>query len=178
MNYLIKYYNNIVRYDLSNKFNYKNINKIPKIKTIILNFGCKTSDLKKLSLSFLALQLISKTRGKLSLTRKSNIFFKIRKGQPVGCQIIIKKKKMFRIILYLYKIMLNTKYDLIFRHDFYKSITLNISNLFNFNIIENNYFLFSNINNINITIIFDNNTNNEILFILNSLKIINEEKHK
>jgi len=174
MNYLIKYYNNIIRYDLSNKFNYKNISKIPKIKTIILNFGCKTSDLKKLSLSFLALQLISKTRGKVNLTRKSNVFFKIRKGQPVGCQIIIKKKKMFRIILYLYNIMLNSKYNLIFRHDFYKSITFNISNLFNFNIIENNYFLFNDVNNINITVVFDNNMNNEILFILNSLKIINE----
>ena len=178
MNYLVKYYNNIIRYDLSIKYNYKNINKIPKIKSIILNFGCKTSDLKKLSLSFLILQLITKKRGKLNLTKKSNVFFKIRKGQPVGCQVIIKRKYIYRIILYLYKILSNIKYNLIFKHKFYKSITFNISNLFNFNIIENNYFLFNNINNMNITIIFNDNINNEMFFILNSLKIINKEKHK
>ena len=92
MNCLEKYYNKFIKYDLILKFNYKNIKKIPKIKSIILNFGCKTSDLKKLSLSFLILQLITKKQCKLNFSKKSNIFLKIRKGQPVGCQIILKKK--------------------------------------------------------------------------------------
>ena len=39
MNCLEKYYNKFIKYDLILKFNYKNIKKIPKIKSIILNFG-------------------------------------------------------------------------------------------------------------------------------------------
>ena len=172
MNCLEKYYNKFIKYDLILKFNYKNIKKIPKIKSIILNFGCKTSDLKKLSLSFLILQLITKKQCKLNFSKKSNIFLKIRKGQPVGCQIILKKKLMYKIIFYLFKIISNIKYTLTLKINNSKSISFNIFNLFNFNIIENNYIFFNNINNINIIIIFDNNYTNEISFILNCLKFI------
>ena len=177
MNILEKHYNNFIKYNLALKFNYKDINKIPKIKSIILNFGCKTSDLKKLSLSFLILQLITKKRGKLTLSKKSNIFLKIRKGQPVGCQVILKKKSKYKIAFYLFKIISNINYNLTFKLNKSKSVTFNIFNIFNFNIIENNYILFNGVNKINITLLFDNNINNEILFILNCLRFLKNEKH-
>ena len=178
MNILEKHYNNFIKYNLALKFNYKNINKIPKIKSIILNFGCKTSDLKKLSLSFLILQLITKKRGQLTFSKKSNIFLKIRKGQPVGCQVILKKKSKYKIAFYLFKIFSNNKYNFSLKLNKSKSITFNLFNIFNFNIIENNYILFNGLNNINITLLFDNDINNEILFILNGLKFLKNDKHQ
>ena len=178
MNYLEKYYNNFIKYDLALKFNYKSTNKITRMKSIILNFGCKTSDLKKLSLSFLILQLITKKRGKLTFSKKSNIFLKIRKGQPVGCQVVLRKKSMYRIALYLIKIIPNLDYEIKFKINDSKSIIFNLFNLFNFNIIESNYIFFNHLNNMNIIFIFDENVNEEISFILNHLKLLRTKKHK
>lgn len=178
MNCIEKYYNNLIKYDLILKFNYKNINQIPKLKSIILNFGCKTSDLKKLSISFLILQFITKKRGKLNFSKKSNIFLKIRKGQPVGCQVILTNKRMYEVTFYLLKIISNIKYDFSLKITNSKSITFNLFNLFNFNVVEKNYIFFNGINNLNITLLFDKNINNEIYFILNYFKFLKKEKHK
>ena len=58
--YLINdYYNNIVKYDLINKFYYQNITQLPKIKKIILTFNFKKQTLKNLMSSLIALELIS-----------------------------------------------------------------------------------------------------------------------
>jgi ribosomal protein L5 len=59
MNFLEHFYLKTLKYDLSNRFLYKNTKELPKLKKIILNFGCKTSDLKQLSASLLALELIT-----------------------------------------------------------------------------------------------------------------------
>ena len=170
MNCIEKHYNNLIKYDLALKFNYKNINEIPKLKYIILNFGCKTSDFKKLSISSLILQFITKKRSKLNFSKKSNIFLKIRKGQPVGCQVILKKKKMYEIAFYLLKIISNIKYDFSLKITNTKSITFNLFNLFNFNVVEKNYIFFNSINSLNVTLVFNKNINNEIPFVLNYLK--------
>ena len=49
MHFLENFYFKTLKYDLINKFIYKNTTKLPKLKKIILNFGSKTADIKQLS---------------------------------------------------------------------------------------------------------------------------------
>jgi ribosomal protein L5 len=49
MNILENYYKKIIRRDLINKFSYTHLDEIPQLKKIILNFGCKNSDIKSIA---------------------------------------------------------------------------------------------------------------------------------
>src|SRR5687768_2095497 len=95
------YYKQIIKYDFLNKFNYKNINQIPRKKKIILNFNCKGFELKKLAITLLSLELISMQKGNATKSKKASINLKIRKGHPVGCKVILKKEKMELFLLKL-----------------------------------------------------------------------------
>jgi large subunit ribosomal protein L5 len=97
------FYLKTLKYELCNKFAYKNINEVPKLKKIILNFGCKTADLKHLSASLLALELITSQKGRITTTKSPNLLLKIKKGNPSGCKVTLKKTQMS-----------NTKFNIIF----------------------------------------------------------------
>ena len=56
------FYYKTTKYDLVNKFFYKNTKKIPKFQKIVLNFNCKTTDIKQISTTLLALELITGKR--------------------------------------------------------------------------------------------------------------------
>ena len=86
------YYNNVIKYDLINKFYYTNHKQIPQIINIILNFNCKNLNVKNLVSSLVALELITMKKGIVLTSKKSNIVLKIRKGNPIGCKITLKKK--------------------------------------------------------------------------------------
>ena len=98
MHFLNYFQSKTLKHDLLNKFNYKNINDLPKLEKVILNFGCKTNDMKQLSTAILALELITNQKGILTKSKKSNILFKIRKGNPVGCKVTLQKKSMFKFL--------------------------------------------------------------------------------
>lgn len=172
MNFLKYFYNTTLKYDLINKFNYKTTKNLPKIKKIILNYNCKNTKLKNLASSFLALELISSKKGKLTLTQKSNILLKLRKGNPVGCKVILKNKQMFNFLEQnLNEILFKEKKSLKFN----KKQTLKknffsyeIYNKFNFFQLEKQYYLFNELEKLHINIVF--NLNKELLFILKSLK--------
>lgn len=172
MNIFEKYYKNVVKYDLLQKFKYKSSNKIPEIKSITLNIGCKTSDFKKLTLSFLSLQLLTKKRGEILVSKKPNILLKIRKGDPVGCEIILKKKPMFKMLAYIAYIILQFKQSYFKKVKQTKNIVFCFENPLFFNILEQNYSFFNNLDKINIIINTNSNNDKELMFLLSSLKII------
>src|SRR6476659_6903633 len=87
-----------LKHDLLNKFYYKNINELPKLKKIVLNFGCETTELKQLSATILDLEFIANQKGILTKSKKSNILLKIRKGNPVGCKVTLQKKRMLKFL--------------------------------------------------------------------------------
>ena len=101
MVFLKEYYSNILQYEFINKFSYSNINKLPKFKSIFLTFDLKKHDLKTLIDNLIALELLSSVNGFLIPSKVSKISLKIRKGTPVGCKVILRKKKLFR---FLYKL--------------------------------------------------------------------------
>ena len=95
MYFLKNYYQNIIQYDLINKFQYKNTKNLPQLQKIVLNFGYKNPNINILASSLLALELIASKRGTITTSKDSHILLKIRKGNPVGCKVILKKTLMY-----------------------------------------------------------------------------------
>ena len=176
MNFLEYYKKNVILYDLINKFNYKTIKNIPRISKIVLNFGFKTIDLKLLYTSFLALELITSKKGIFTQAKTSNILLKIRKGNPVGCKVILKKNLMYsflnKLIIEIFPKMkpLNT---ILYKNKFSNTtaVSFTIKNSLIFSEFEKNYYLFNNLPELDITFITNTKTKQEFIFLLNSFKL-------
>lgn len=175
MHFLKKYYDNTLKHEFINKFNYNSNKKIPKLRKIILNFGCKTADIKQLSSSLLAFELIVSQKGKLARTKHSNILFKIRKGNPTGCTVILSKFNIFHffskvnieILPKLKTFSLFTNYKKLNNNTF----SYKLKETFCFNELENFYYLFNNLPPLDITIVTNSKTKLEMIFLLKSLKL-------
>jgi large subunit ribosomal protein L5 len=174
MNRLNNYYEKIIKHDLLNKFNYTNLNELPKIEKIVLNFGCKNFELKKIATALFALELITSTKSVITKSTSSNIKLKIRKGQPVGCVAFLKKEKSY---LFLSKLTtdvfpkLKNFTGLTLDKKNKKSFSFTIKELIIFNELESHFYLFSNLPPLNITVIVNSNTHIELQYLINSFKI-------
>lgn len=171
----LEYYNNtILKLELMNKFRYNKIEKIPKLKKIILNFGCKNSDFKQLTKNLIALELITGKKSYFTCSKKFNISLRIKKGNPVGCKVILRKNQMH---LFLIKILFEIFPKLKNLHHIkLKSKTINgisyvITNVLVFSEYEKNYHLFNNLPKLQITFVANSQSQLELKYILNSLKI-------
>lgn len=177
MNFLNYFHCKTIKYDLINKFNYNKTKNLPKLKKVILNFSFNNTQIKNLSASLLALELIAIKKGKLTTTKKSNILLKIRKGNPVGCKVVLQNDLMFtfleRLIVDIIPSNPITKKSRVNVMKNNKSFSLKILNNFNFKELEKNYNLFNELNNLNIIFVFESNLQKELIFVLNSLKLIN-----
>lgn len=176
MYFLDQYYKNIVKYDLINKFNYKNLKNIPKIKKIILNFGCKNPNMKQLTISLLALELITGKKGSFTQAKSSNILLKIRKGNLVGCKLVLQKNLMYNFLTKLIteilpqmktsnKIALNNKLNNT------TAVSYKISNTLIFPEFEKNYYLLNDLPNLHITFLTNTKSHAELIYLLNSFKL-------
>jgi large subunit ribosomal protein L5 len=176
MYFLKTYYQSVIQYDLINKFQYKNLQNLPKLQKIVLNFGYKIPNVKILASSLLSLELITTKRGTLTTANNSHILLKIRKGNPVGCKVILKKTLMYhfftKLLVDIFPQMKEFKeFDL--QSPFLQPPTFfyQLKNAFIFLELEHNYNLFSNLSNLNITIVTNTKTQKELLFLLNSFKL-------
>jgi large subunit ribosomal protein L5 len=97
MFFLETYFNRIVKYDLINTFTYSNLTKIPKLEKIVLNFGYQKSNLKYIISGLLALEFITSKKSSLTKSKNLNLFLKIKKGNPVGCKVILRKNTMYHV---------------------------------------------------------------------------------
>jgi len=79
MYFLKNYYKNVVRYDLINKYCYKDLQNLPKLQKIVLNFGYKNPNLKNLASALLFLELVTTKRGVITTARGPHILLKIKK---------------------------------------------------------------------------------------------------
>lgn len=170
------YYNNVVKYDLINKFYYKKSKPIPKIIKLILHFNCKNLNVKILISSLIALELISTKKSLILLSKKSNILVKIRKGNPIGCKVILQKIEMnlffFRLIseifpnIKLFEGFSIKKFENCIVHSFLFTIrkTLFVSEL------EKHYSFFKILPDLKINIITNSLSLFELVFLLNSYK--------
>lgn len=175
MNILESYYKRIIRHDLINKFIYTNLDEIPQLKKIVLNFGCKKFELKNIASALLSLELITARRGSLTKSKRANILLKVRKGYPVGCIVVLEKREMYNFLLKLLsEVFPNLK----------EFKTLNVSkklgatsfsftllDLIGFKELEKQFYLFTNLPPLNITLITNSKTKEELIFLLKSFKL-------
>lgn len=105
--------------EMIKKFGFKNKMAVPKIEKVVLNVGFgrlvsgKTKEEKeKIYKEILeSLSLISGQKPILTLAKKSISGFNIRKGEPVGAKVTLRKKRMYDFIERLIHIALPRSRD-------------------------------------------------------------------
>lgn len=176
MNILKYYYKKIVRRDLINKFSYTHVEEVPQLKKIILNFGCKNSDVKNVASALLSLELITTKKASLVKSKRANVLLKIRKGNPVGCVVILKNNAMYN---FLFKLLSEVLPNLksftglnISKKLGKTSFTFTLKDFINFKELEKQFYLFINLPPLNITLVTNARTKEELLYLLQSFKLV------
>lgn len=167
--------NKIIKHDLINKYSYKNIKSLPKIKKITLNFdSCANFNIQKFATTLLALEIISSKKSSIITAKSPNISLKIQKGQPVGCKVTLKKKNINQFLNKLIITILPKLTNFSGIKIKIKTSTLSCK-LLNKEIIlkelDNHYPLFANLPNLNIQISTTTKNYKELLFLIKSIKL-------
>ena len=91
-----RYVNEVVPY-LVKKFNYKNINEVPKLVKITLNTGLGDvkDNAKSIQLAVEELKTISGQKPLTIAARKSVANFKVREGMNVGVKVTLRQDRMY-----------------------------------------------------------------------------------
>ena len=174
MNFLRIYYKKIIKYDLINKFVYKNNETVPKLINVILSFGCKNFNIQKFATTLLALEILTLKKSTISTQRKNvNVLLKLQKGQPAGCKVILKKKEINIFLTKLHlEILPKLKNFIGFKFQIRNSI-FSLQLLHNEIILsefKNQYPLFSDLSNLNIHVFANSKNHKEFLFLIKSIK--------
>ena len=175
MHFFELHYQSIIKYDFYNKFFLKSVKDIPKLRKIILNFSLKDEPNLIRSLSFLSvLELISFQKGKLTSSNVSNITFKIQKGNPVGCKVVLRKYLMYS---FLSKLVLQIspnlnqfegiRFSLLAKN----SLSFKIKKILLFPELLNQYELFKNISFLHITLVGSMKNINKLFYLLRSFRL-------
>lgn len=84
---------------LLNSGRFKNIHEIPRIEKIVINMGVSSS-LEKVAVDDAAKDLTAITGQKtvINKAKKSVANFKLRKGQPVGCRVTLRRDRMYEFL--------------------------------------------------------------------------------
>ncbi len=106
MSRLKEKYNKEIISEMIKEFGYKNKLSVPKIEKVVINVGFGKdisgkggSEQERIQKSILDdLATISGQAPSLNSAKKSIAGFKIRKGNPVGCSVILRKKRMYDFI--------------------------------------------------------------------------------
>lgn len=175
MNLLENYYKKIIRYDLINRFFYTHLNDIPKLKKIILNFGCKSFEMKNIVAALFALELITAKQATVTKSSRANILLKIRKGYPVGCMVVLTKIEMYQFFLKLLTEVFPNLKDFkginISKKIEVKSFSLTLIDLINFKELEKQFYLFTNLPPLNIILVTNAKTRKELIYLLSAFKV-------
>ncbi len=90
-------YNQTVIPAMVKKFNYKNVNQVPKLVKITINSGLGDvkDNSKSIQLAQKELELIAGQKPVLTAAKKSVANFKIREGQSVGMKVTLRGTRMY-----------------------------------------------------------------------------------
>ena len=100
MNRLQEKYNNSVKAELVNKFNYSSSMEIPKLEKIVVNMGVgdAVSNSKVLDDAVNELQAITGQKPVITKAKKSIASFKLREGMPIGCKVTLRGERMYEFL--------------------------------------------------------------------------------
>ncbi len=97
MSGLKEHYEKEIVSSLREKFGYKNITQVPKLKKIVLNMGLGEAihNIKLIDSAVEELASISGQKPVVTRARKSIAAFKLRTGMPIGCMVTLRRKRMY-----------------------------------------------------------------------------------
>jgi large subunit ribosomal protein L5 len=97
---LATYYKDKVVPDLMQKFGYKTVMQVPRIRKITVNMGVgeTTSDKKVLDHAVADMAKIAGQKPVVTNARRSVANFKVRAGYPVGCMVTLRGARMYEFL--------------------------------------------------------------------------------
>jgi large subunit ribosomal protein L5 len=97
---LATHYKDKVVPDLIQKFGYKSVMQVPRIKKITLNMGVgeTTSDKKILDNAVADMTRIAGQKPVVTKARRSVANFKVRAGYPIGCMVTLRGARMYEFL--------------------------------------------------------------------------------
>jgi large subunit ribosomal protein L5 len=97
---LAQYYREKVVPELTQKFGYKTVMQVPRLRKITLNMGVgeTTADKKVLDNAVADLQKIAGQKPVVTKARRSIANFKVRAGFPVGCMVTLRGARMYEFL--------------------------------------------------------------------------------
>lgn len=100
MSRLKETYLNEIKDAMQKKFEYKNEMQIPKLDKIVINMGVGEAKENRKVLDTAVKDLETITGQKAVVTRAKNSVanFKLREGQPIGCKVTLRGKKMYEFL--------------------------------------------------------------------------------
>lgn len=100
MNRLREKYNNEIKNDLKNKYNYKSSMEVPKLDKIVINMGVgdAASNSKMIDAAVKDLEIISGQKPVVTKAKKAIAGFKIREGQAIGCKVTLRGENMYNFL--------------------------------------------------------------------------------
>ena len=97
MNRLQEKYNNEVKKNLTEKFNYTSTMQVPKLVKIVINLGVgdAIANPKALDEAVAELTAIAGQKPVVTKAKKSIANFKLREGMPIGCKVDLRGERMY-----------------------------------------------------------------------------------
>jgi large subunit ribosomal protein L5 len=97
---LARFYREKVVPELTQKFGYKTVMQVPRLRKITLNMGVgeTTTDKKVLDNAVADLQKIAGQKPVVTKARRSIANFKVRAGFPVGCMVTLRGARMYEFL--------------------------------------------------------------------------------
>jgi large subunit ribosomal protein L5 len=95
-----KRYVDVVRPQLMEQFGYKNVLQTPRIEKIVINIGAgeAAQDKKKAQAVIGDLTAIAGQKAVITKAKKAIATFKIRKGDPIGARVTLRKDRMYEFL--------------------------------------------------------------------------------
>lgn len=95
-----KQYEEVVKAELKNRFNYTSTMQIPRIEKIVLNMGVgeAVNDSKAVQKAADDLTLIAGQKAMITRAKKSEAGFKIRANMPLGCKVTLRGQRMYEFL--------------------------------------------------------------------------------
>ena len=101
-------YNNEIKKNMVEKFNYSSVMQVPKLDKIVLNIGVgeASHDSKFLEAAQRDLEAISGQKAVITKAKKSIAGFKLREGQPIGVKVTLRGEAMYNFMEKLIRVAL------------------------------------------------------------------------
>lgn len=85
---------------LMDKFNYNNVNELPKVEKIVINIGCgdAVTNSKAIDSALADLTVITGQKPVITKAKKSIAAFKLREGMPIGTKVTLRGERMYQFL--------------------------------------------------------------------------------